>query len=87
MIFLSGPGSIPRPRPSKAPVQMHMARPDPFDDEAFVAAWAAADGAAPLEVCRYDRVGHDFLDEAGPNFHAAAAEACTARLGAFLDRL
>ena len=87
VIFLSGPGPIPLPRPSGAPVQMHMARPDPFDDEAFVAAWSADANAGPLAVFRYDGVGHNFLDAGGPDFDATATEACIARLVAFLDGL
>lgn len=87
VLFLSGPGPIPHPRPSAAPVAMHMARPDPFDDEAFVAEWSEAPIARPLAVHRYDGVGHNFMDEGGPDYDAAAAEACEARIVAFLDGL
>lgn len=87
VIFISGPGPIPDPRPSGAPVEMHMARPDFFDSEEFVAEWVAGPKAWPLSVHRYDGVGHNFMDEGGPDFDAGAARACEARLLAFLGAL
>lgn len=87
VFFISGPGPIPDPRPSGAPVEMHMARPDPFDSEKFVAEWAAAPNVQPLSVHRHDGVGHNFMDEGGPDFDASAARACEARLLAFLGGL
>ena len=87
VLYLSGPGPVPEPRPSVAPIQMHMARPDPFDSEEIVAGWLTSPGTAPVEAYRYDGAGHNFLDEGGPDHDAAAAELCTARLVAFLDRL
>ena len=87
VLFLSGPGPIPLPRPSEAPVQMHMARPDPFDSEEFVAEWSADPAAQPLAVFRYDGVGHNFLDAGGPDWNAEAAALCERRILAFLDGL
>lgn len=87
VVFLSGPGPIPDPRPSGVPVQMHAALPDPFDAEADIAAWASAANAGALRMFRYPGVGHNFLDIGGPDFDAAAAVLCTERLVAFLDGL
>jgi dienelactone hydrolase len=87
VVFLSGPGPIPEARPSDAPVQMHMARPDPFDDEDFVTEWSGAPNAQPLTIFRYDGVGHNFLDEGGPDWDEAATRTCEARLLAFLSSL
>ncbi len=84
VLFISGPGPVPEPRPL-APAALHMARPDPFDDEDFVADWRA--GAGTMEVHRYDGVGHNFLDAGGPDWDAAAAALCEARLIGFLDAL
>ena len=87
VLFLSGLGPIPSPRPSAAPVELHVARPDPFDTEEVVAEWAAGADAQPLEVFRYDGVGHNFLDEGGPDWDEQATIACEARLIAFLNTL
>lgn len=84
VLFISGVGPIPEPRPSGAPVEAHVARPDPF---ASVAEWAAAPRARPLAVHRYDGVGHNFMDEGGPDWDAGAAALCEARVLAFLDGL
>lgn len=48
ILFLCGPDPMPSPRPSSAPIEMHMARPDPFDSEEVVAEWAADPLAEPL---------------------------------------
>jgi dienelactone hydrolase len=89
VLLLHGPCDIPaRPRPA-LPVQAHLAEPEPFDDEDFLAGWAADMRAAGLafELHRYPGAGHYFTDPALPDYHAAAAAACTERALAFLARL
>ena len=75
------------PRRAGLPVSAHIARPDPFDDEAFFADWAAEAGAVALELHRYDGAGHYFLDRSLPDYNAAAAELCLERARAFLRGL
>ncbi|MDJ0944906.1 MAG: dienelactone hydrolase family protein [Kiloniellales bacterium] len=76
------------PRRPGLPVSAHIARPDPFDDEAFFAEWRADAGEAALEMHRYDGVGHYFfLDRSLPDYDAAAAELCLERARAFLRSL
>ncbi len=66
---------------------MHIARPDPFDNEEFFTEWTAAAGEAALEMHRYDGVRHYFLDRSLPVYDAAAAEFCLERSRAFLRKL
>ena len=85
ILFLAGPADWPEA--VGAPVQMQAARPDPFDDEEVFLAWEVANLGSPLEVFRYDGVGHLFFDPAMPDYDAAAATACRERCAAFLNRL
>lgn len=66
------------------PVHVHIARPDPFDDEDFFAAWSAANPGADLHLHRYDGAGHYFLDRSLPDFDPAAADLCLDRCREFL---
>jgi dienelactone hydrolase len=69
------------------PVQAHIARPDPFDDEGYFDDWTRTNPGAALDLRRYDGPGHYFLDPALPDHdQAAAREARTAML-AFLAAL
>ena len=86
ILFLSGPGAWPD-RVDGTPVQMHAARPEPFDDESVFTEWQAANPGARLECIRYDGVGHYFLDPSLPDHGAAASAACRARCLAFLAAL
>ncbi len=87
-ILIAGPADwsgLPRP---DLPVAAHLARPDPFDDETVLEAWAGDPRAsAALAIHRYDGVGHYFLDPALPDYHAGAAELCLERCLAFLASL
>ncbi len=88
VIFLSGPGPWRSERfDTESPVAMHMARPDPWDTEEDVEQWIEGALDRPLTVHRYDGVGHNFLDEGGPDFDAAAARLCEAHILAFLGAL
>ena len=67
------------PRRAGLPVCVHIARPDPFDDEAFFEDWADGAGDIALDFHRYDGVGHYFLDTSLPDHDAAAADLCMTR--------
>jgi dienelactone hydrolase len=69
------------------PISAHIARPDPFDDEAFFTEWASGAGAAGLQLYRYDNVGHYFLDPTLPDYDASAATLCLRRSVDFLAGL
>lgn len=68
-------------------VQAHIARPDPFDDEAFFEEWASGAGTTSCEMWRYDGAGHYFLDRTLPDYDAAAADLCLERARAFLQAM
>lgn len=78
----------PTPRPM-LPVQVHLAEPDPFEDETFVVDWAGAAARAgiALEIFRYPGAGHLFTDPSLPDHHADAAALVWRRVAAFLDAL
>ena len=75
------------PRVAGLPVSAHIARPDPFDDEAFFADWADDAGSVALQLHRYEGVGHYFLDRSLPDYDAPAAERCLERATLFLGSL
>lgn len=89
VLLLHGVGALPAaPRPA-VPLQIHLAEPDDYEDEAFVADWlatAAARGVA-VEAFRYPGAGHYFLDATLPDHDAAAAALASERIAAFLARL
>jgi dienelactone hydrolase len=89
LLLLHGLVALPAQPRRGLPVQVHLAEPDPWEDEDFVAEWtgdATAEGLA-LEVFRYPGVGHLFADPTLADYDAAAAEAMWTRVLAFLDRL
>lgn len=86
ILFLAGMGPWPE-KVNKAPVQMHAARPEPFDDEAWFAEWEKSNPGVALDIHRYDDVGHYFLDEALDDFDAEAAKLCRDRCRVFLASL
>ena len=75
------------PRRAGFPVAAHVARPDPFDDEAVFEGWATKAGDVSLELHRYDGAGHYFLDRTLPDYDERATEACMQRSLAFLGGL
>ena len=75
------------PRRKDMRVSVHVAQPDPYDDEAFFAEWVADAGGVPLEMHRYAGAGHYFLDRSLPDFNAEAAALCLERARAFLGGL
>lgn len=86
-LLLAGIAPWMSPRRAGFPVAAHVARPDPFDEEAVFEGWAAEAGDVSLDFHRYDGVGHYFLDRSLPDYDEAAAEACLERSLAFLNGL
>jgi dienelactone hydrolase len=89
VLLLHGPCEVPAdPRPG-LPVQAHLAEPEPFDDEGFLADWAEGMRAAGLafELHRYPGAGHYFTDAMLPDYDAAAAALAEERVHAFLSRI
>ncbi|SFH52019.1 Dienelactone hydrolase [Palleronia marisminoris] len=86
ILFISGPGPWPNDV-AGTPVQLHAARPEPFDEEEVFEDWQAENPGARLEVYRYDNVGHYFLDPALADFSEAASEQCRERCLKFLSAL
>ena len=86
-LLFAGVAPWTSPRRVGFPVAAHIARPDPFDDEAVFEGWAAEAGGVSLALHRYDGVGHYFLDRSLPDYGEMAAEACLARSLRFLDGL
>lgn len=73
--------------PSALPVSAHIAKPDPFDDEAYFDQWRQSAETTQLEVHRYDNVGHYFLDKALDDYNEAATKLCLDRSIEFLARI
>lgn len=69
------------------PVQAHIAKPDPFDDEAYFDEWQSACKTSDFNLYRYDNVGHFFLDRTLSDFDEDATKLCLERSIAFLNRL
>ncbi len=89
VLLLHGPAPLaPDPRPG-TPVAVHMAEPEPFDDEEFLQGWIADARRLPiaLEVHRYPGAGHYFTDPSLPDHDPAAAALALDRALAFLARL
>ena len=86
-LLFAGAAPWMTPRRPGFPVSVHVARPDPFDDETFFADWSADAGEVALDLHRYDGVGHYFLDRSLPDHDAAAAQLCLERALTFLRGL
>ena len=76
----------PRPGTSAA---LHLAEPDPFEDEEWVDHWREATAARQVSATlhRYLGVGHLFTDATLPDHDAAAAALLRERTIAFLASL
>lgn len=86
LLLMHGLVALPAEPRRGLPVQVHLAEPDPWEDEDFVGEWTAdarAEGLG-LEVFRYPGAGHLFADPTLPDFDAGAAEAMWERVLAFL---
>jgi dienelactone hydrolase len=84
ILFLCGPGPWPANAARGTPVEMHAARPDPFDDEATITRWQADNPGAALALHRYDGAGHFFLDPTLPDHDAGASRRCRAAIARVL---
>jgi dienelactone hydrolase len=89
LLLLHGPCEVPASPRRGLPVQAHLAEPEPFDDEEFIAGWAEGMRAAELafELFRYPGAGHYFTDPALPDYREAAARLASERAIAFLAGL
>lgn len=89
LLLLHGLVALPDNARSGLPVQLHLAEPDPWEDEDFVTEWTgdAARAGIALETFRYPGVGHLFADPTLPDYDAAAAAAMWGRVLGFLESL
>jgi dienelactone hydrolase len=89
LLLLHGLGPLPDDLRPGLPAQWHMAEPDPYDDEDFLAAWEADARAAglALDACRYPGAGHLFTDPSLPDHDPAAATLAWRRTTDFLAAL
>lgn len=94
LLLLHGLVAIPEGARAGLPVQVHLAQPDPWEDEDFVGDWLgeARRARLALEVFRYPGVGHLFADRTlpgygEPDYDEDAAEAMWRRALEFLGRL
>lgn len=85
-LLIAGTTDWPVPRPGMK-VSVHIAKPDPFDEEEYFEGWMAEKGEADLEMHRYEGAGHYFLDPALEDYNEAAAKLCLDRSREFLRRL
>ena len=70
------------------PMEVHAAKPDPYDAEEDFEAWKRAHDWHEAKVHRYEEAnGHYFLDPALPAYDAKSAELCLDRVSAFLKAL
>jgi dienelactone hydrolase len=86
LLLLHGPCEVPESPRRGLPVQAHLAEPEPFDDEGYIADWAEAMRAAGLAFAlhRYPGAGHYFTDASLPDHDPAAAALAAERVLAFL---
>ena len=89
LLLLHGLVAIPEGARPDLPVQIHLAEPDPWEDEDFVTEWLddARRARLALEVFRYPGVGHLFADPTLPDYGEDAAEAMWRRVLEFLGRI
>ena len=89
ILLLHGLVEIPETARRGTPVQLHLAEPDPFEEEEFVGVveTEALRAGCVLETFRYPGAGHLFTDPALPGHDPAAAAVLWDRVEAFLDGL
>jgi dienelactone hydrolase len=89
ILLLHGVCALPDALRPGIPLQLHLAEPDAYEDETFVADWladAAGRGIA-VEAFRYPGAGHYFLDASLGDHDAAAAAHAWERIEPFVARL
>jgi dienelactone hydrolase len=89
VLLLHGVGAIPEAPRAGVPLQLHLAEPDDYEDEDFVAEWRAlaAERGVAVETFRYPGAGHYFLDASLPDHDAGAAALAWERIEPFIARL
>jgi len=89
LVLLHGIAPIPASARPGLPVQVHLARDDPFAPGTAVARWQADAARAGLaaQVHAYPGAGHFYTDPRLADYHAAAAGLTWQRVAAFLDAL
>jgi dienelactone hydrolase len=89
VLLLHGPCEIPGNTRRGMPVQFHLAEPDPYEDEDFVAEWVGHAAARDMtfEAFRYPNVGHLFTDPTLEGYDGEAAATLWSRVDTFLSRL
>jgi dienelactone hydrolase len=89
VLLLHGPCEIADNARSGMPVQFHLAEPDPYEDEDFVAEWIGEAAARDLsfEAFRYPNAGHLFTDPTLDGYDEEAAATLWNRVDTFLSRL
>lgn len=89
VLLLHGLVDMPPAARPGLPLQLHLAEPDPFEDEEFFDDWLGMAERAGLaaEIYRYPGAGHLFTDPALPDHDAEATALLWQRATAFLDVL
>ena len=89
VLLLHGVCEVPADARRGLPAQVHLAEPDPYESEEWVAVWQSGADAASLaaEAFRYPGAGHYFTDPSLPDYDPAAARLTFERATAFLGRL
>lgn len=89
LLLMHGPCEVPVGARPGLPVQAHLALPEPFDDEGYLADWAEGMRRAGVafDLHRYPDAGHYFTDATLPDFDAAAADLAASRVLGLLARL
>jgi dienelactone hydrolase len=88
VLLLHGLADIPATARPGTPAQLHLAEPDPCEDEEFVAdvAEAADRAGVALELFRYPGAGHLFTDPSLEGHDPAGTALLWRRVDAFLER-
>ncbi len=89
VLFLHGVAPIPRTARPGLPLGIHLAEPDPYEEEYWIGYCHGAANHAGInpEIFRYPGAGHLFTDPSLPDHDAAAAELLWQRVTAFLSAL
>jgi dienelactone hydrolase len=89
LLLLHGTSDLPPEFSTELPVQLHLAEPDPFEDENWINSWylRMARAGADVEIYRYRGAGHLYTDPDLPDYDAEAAEQTWVRALAFLAEL
>ncbi len=89
ILFLHGVAEIPASARPGLPLQIHLAEPDPFEEEGYVGMTCEAAAARGLawEIFRYPGLGHLFTDATVPDHDPASAALLWQRVESWLASL